>query len=238
METPAVPPRPARSKSPLHAPQQSSPAIPPRPAARSKSPAVVPAPDDDGFVVVTSESDQQQDPQQQPALKTIPPSTELHAPVALSSRPAAVPRAESDTSVSASTTAPHTPSHGRYSSSAAAAAAASTEDREKEGIPQIGRRVPMYPNAGDVQAPTPTETPSSSKKKHVYREEWEMNEGAYGQKRRETPYSMLLPGPSPLKTAPKTSLHPLHPLSLHTTPSYIYNVYTHSLFSSSNLSTS
>lgn len=48
----------------------------------------------------------------------------------------------------------------------------------------------MYPNAGDVQAPTPSETPSNSRKKHVYREEWEMDEGAYGSNRRETPYSM------------------------------------------------
>jgi hypothetical protein len=52
----------------------------------------------------------------------------------------------------------------------------------------------MYPNAGDVQAPTPSDTPSGGKKKHVYREEWEMDEGAYGSKRRETPYSMLCPG--------------------------------------------
>jgi hypothetical protein len=52
----------------------------------------------------------------------------------------------------------------------------------------------MYPNAGDVQAPTPSETPSNNRKKHVYREECEMNEGAYGTNRRETPYSMLIPG--------------------------------------------
>jgi len=55
----------------------------------------------------------------------------------------------------------------------------------------------MYPNAGDVQAPTPSATPSGGKKKHVYREEWEMDEGAYGSNRRETPYSMLIPTPLP-----------------------------------------
>jgi len=38
----------------------------------------------------------------------------------------------------------------------------------------------MYPNAGDVQAPSPAATPGAGKKSHVYREEWEMDEGAYG----------------------------------------------------------
>ncbi|CCX30666.1 Similar to hypothetical protein [Tuber melanosporum Mel28]; acc. no. XP_002837972 [Pyronema omphalodes CBS 100304] len=50
------------------------------------------------------------------------------------------------------------------------------------GIPQIGKRVPMYPNAGDVQAPSDVALPGllGGKKKHVYREEWEMDDGAYG----------------------------------------------------------
>lgn len=38
----------------------------------------------------------------------------------------------------------------------------------------------MYPNAGDVQAPSPAATPGGGRKAHVYREEWEMDEGAYG----------------------------------------------------------
>lgn len=38
----------------------------------------------------------------------------------------------------------------------------------------------MYPNAGDVQAPTPAATPGGGRKAHVYKEEWEMDEGAYG----------------------------------------------------------
>ncbi|KAF8243050.1 hypothetical protein K440DRAFT_664416 [Wilcoxina mikolae CBS 423.85] len=154
---PTVPPRPARAKSP----NPSIPAIPPRPAGRAKSP---------GTDNASSE--------QEPTIKTIPSSTELHAPVALPSRPAAVPKTESEHS--STPTTPRTPSFNKTP----------TDDREKDGIPQIGRRVPMYPNAGDVQAPTPSETPSSNRKKHVYREEWEMNEGAYGTKRRETPYSM------------------------------------------------
>lgn len=40
----------------------------------------------------------------------------------------------------------------------------------------------MYPNAGDVQAPAQAATPGSGRKSHVYREEWEMDEGAYGSK--------------------------------------------------------
>lgn len=55
-----------------------------------------------------------------------------------------------------------------------------TPVRKNTGIPQIGSRVPMYPNAGDVQAPAPAATPGGAKKSHVYREEWEMDEGAYG----------------------------------------------------------
>ncbi|KAH0604253.1 uncharacterized protein H6S33_006630 [Morchella sextelata] len=55
-----------------------------------------------------------------------------------------------------------------------------TPVRKNTGIPQIGKRVPMYPNAGDVQAPTPAATPGGGRKAHVYKEEWEMDEGAYG----------------------------------------------------------
>lgn len=50
----------------------------------------------------------------------------------------------------------------------------------------------MNPNAGDVQAPAPSATPGAGKKVHVYREEWEMDEGAYGSMGtpRVKPYSM------------------------------------------------
>lgn len=49
----------------------------------------------------------------------------------------------------------------------------------------------MNPNAGDVQAPAPSAIPAA-KKAHVYREEWEMDEGAYGSMGtpRVKPYSM------------------------------------------------
>ncbi|KAI5815780.1 hypothetical protein BZA77DRAFT_315092 [Pyronema omphalodes] len=58
------------------------------------------------------------------------------------------------------------------------------------GIPQIGKRVPMYPNAGDVQAPSEVALPGLGKKKHVYREEWEMDDGAYGSLTPKAAYSM------------------------------------------------
>jgi len=35
---------------------------------------------------------------------------------------------------------------------------------EEQGIPEIGQQVPMYPNAGDVQAPSPAPTPNWSEK--------------------------------------------------------------------------
>jgi hypothetical protein len=164
---PSVPPRPVRSKSPL----PPTPAIPPRPAARS-------AKSSDNGLPSPSPSPS---PDPEPVPKTIPSSTELHAPVALSSRPHALPKTDSEKAASEQVSVPPTPTHTKVVA------------EEKEGIPQIGRRVPMYPNAGDVQAPTPSETPSGGKKKHVYREEWEMEHGAYGSGRRETPYSMLCP---------------------------------------------
>ena len=122
---PSVPPRPSRS---------AVPDIPPRPSSKSRSKSPF--------------------EQEGPALTTIPPTTELHAPVA---RPPAPKPTESGSSITTSTTL-----------------------KNDSGIPQIGRRVPMYPNAGDVQAPSPAATPGAGKKSHVYREEWEMDEGAYG----------------------------------------------------------
>jgi hypothetical protein len=165
---PSVPPRPARTKSPL----PPTPAIPPRPGARS-------AKSSDNGLPSPSPSPS---PDPEPVPKTIASSTELHAPVALPSRPPALPKTDSEKAASEPVSVPPTPTFTKAVA------------EEKDGIPQIGRRVPMYPNAGDVQAPTPSETPSGGKKKHVYREEWEMDVGAYGSGRRETPYSMICPG--------------------------------------------
>lgn len=49
----------------------------------------------------------------------------------------------------------------------------------------------MYPNAGDVQAPSDVALPGllGGKKKHVYREEWEMDDGAYGSLTPKAAYS-------------------------------------------------
>jgi hypothetical protein len=47
----------------------------------------------------------------------------------------------------------------------------------------------MYPNAGDVQAPSDVSLPGLGKKKHVYREEWEMDDGAYGSLTPKAAYS-------------------------------------------------
>lgn len=44
----------------------------------------------------------------------------------------------------------------RASSSASIERASSIKDDGEHGIPEIGQRVPMYPNAGDVQAPSPS----------------------------------------------------------------------------------
>ncbi|EAU35037.1 conserved hypothetical protein [Aspergillus terreus NIH2624] len=51
--------------------------------------------------------------------------------------------------------------HSRASGSRADSSIGSTDRRhsftaEEHGIPEIGQRVPMYPNAGDVQAPSPS----------------------------------------------------------------------------------
>ncbi|EAW09639.1 Aim21 family protein [Aspergillus clavatus NRRL 1] len=52
--------------------------------------------------------------------------------------------------------------HSRASGSRADSSTASSDRRrscqlaEEHGIPEIGQRVPMYPNAGDVQAPSPS----------------------------------------------------------------------------------
>ncbi|KAF9889954.1 hypothetical protein FE257_006828 [Aspergillus nanangensis] len=49
--------------------------------------------------------------------------------------------------------------HSRASGSRADSSVGSTDRRQsfdEHGIPEIGQRVPMYPNAGDVQAPSPS----------------------------------------------------------------------------------
>lgn len=150
---------------PVRAKSPGAPSIPPRPARNPKSPDPIES-------------------------RTIPESTELQQPVPVvpQQRPAAITK-ESTTS---STTNSATPSLYKLSNESTDNAAASSQTPDGTGIPQIGRRVPMYPHAGDVQAPTPSATPSGGKRRHVYREEWEMDEGAYGSGKTRTPYCKLL----------------------------------------------
>ena len=57
--------------------------------------------------------------------------------------------------------------HSKTNGSRAESSTASTDRRQslqfvdEHGIPEIGQRVPMYPNAGDVQAPSPAPFPSA-----------------------------------------------------------------------------
>jgi len=185
---PSIPPRPARVSQPAAGSSTNTPAIPPRPVRPAAAAAVSPTKPPETGLLSPSPSPSPSPDIMEPEPKTIGSSTELHAPVALPSRPAPVPKTESEQNIALSTSATPVTLSGTPS--------------ELEGIPQIGRRVPMYPNAGDVQAPTPSDTPSGGKKKHVYREEWEMGEGAYGSKRRETPYSMLFPPPHLVFSSP------------------------------------
>jgi hypothetical protein len=48
------------------------------------------------------------------------------------------------------------------SSTASSTRRQSLQFEDEHGIPEIGQRVPMYPNAGDVQAPSPAPVPSST----------------------------------------------------------------------------
>jgi hypothetical protein len=51
---------------------------------------------------------------------------------------------------------PIAPDSGRSGSSVGTRPSSLYKEEEEQGIPEIGVQVPMYPNAGDVQAPTPS----------------------------------------------------------------------------------
>ncbi|RPA85294.1 hypothetical protein BJ508DRAFT_412077 [Ascobolus immersus RN42] len=141
--TPSIPPRPARSKTPVDtanaAPEAEAPSganmpsIPPRPPRR---PGMTP----------TVSSDQT--PQQ---FATISPSVELQQPFPVSSvnKPDAEGLRKQTTATSSELGESRTVSRSESRS-------ASSLGNYETGIPKIGSRVPMHPNAGDVQAPTPT----------------------------------------------------------------------------------
>lgn len=118
---------------------------------------------------------QTQDPAQ---TRTVDSDLKLHAPkpsLPASSTKAkmqAVTRTDSTQAAAAGFGKPRSPApddqerdsrslHSRTNGSRPASSAASSEHRKSlqlgdHGIPEIGQRVPMYPNAGDVQAPSPS----------------------------------------------------------------------------------
>ena len=138
---PRIPPRPSRHKAPAvtlegtHIDPKSPLALPPESTASSI----------DAATPTLSEVDAEP---QSKATATIPSDMEVHAPIArltgatLSGRPDFLPSISSGTS---------TPSRQPASSVV-----------NDGGIPEIGKQVPMYPNAGDVQAPTPAPSRQTS----------------------------------------------------------------------------
>ncbi|KAI5811571.1 hypothetical protein DFH27DRAFT_474953 [Peziza echinospora] len=115
-------------------PPLAPPSIPPRPsrasgnAAAHAAPIIPPRP-------VRSKSPQQPEERK---IANIPSDMEVYAPVAAPAVPANRPGF-----LRSASTGTSTPPRGGKAPNVS-------------GIPEIGRQVPMYPNAGDVQAPTPT----------------------------------------------------------------------------------
>lgn len=83
---------------------------------------------------------------------------------------------------------PGRPLHSRTISSREESSTASADRfREGHGIPEIGQRVPMYPNAGDVQAPSPAphqlehgQRPGRSQHRALSSREASLPPGSYG----------------------------------------------------------
>lgn len=102
--------------------------------------------------------------------RTIAEDLKLHAPkpslpaVSAKERVAVVTRTDSEQAASFGIGQP-----SQVTSQAPSTTAASDDGEvDEHGIPAIGRQVPMYPNAGDVQAPTPAEVAAAaaSEKNH------------------------------------------------------------------------
>ncbi|OAA62715.1 hypothetical protein SPI_04255 [Niveomyces insectorum RCEF 264] len=114
--------------------------------------------------------------------RTIGDDLKLHAPkpslpaVSAKQRVAAVTRTDSEKAASFGIGQPSTdyyaPSSTKKKASATSQDLSSNDEaleEDEHGIPEIGRQVPMYPNAGDVQAPSPapgTEAAEDVKKHH------------------------------------------------------------------------
>ncbi len=94
--------------------------------------------------------------------RTIGNDVKLHAPkpslpaISAKQRVAAVTRTDSDRAASFGIGQPSSDSYQKKGSTTSQELSSAEDALEDEhGIPEIGRQVPMYPNAGDVQAPTP-----------------------------------------------------------------------------------
>ncbi|KAF8462946.1 altered inheritance of mitochondria protein 21 [Kalaharituber pfeilii] len=142
---PVIPPRPSRSKQPWPASttedtnifqvSAGAPAPPPLSARQSIPPTV------DEENPVQSQAELNREPEPERTIASIPSDMEVHAPIArnTASLPSTRPGFLRSTSLGTSTPPRSLP-----------------KSNNDAGIPEIGRQVPMYPNAGDVQAPTPT----------------------------------------------------------------------------------
>ncbi|CAK7265944.1 hypothetical protein SEPCBS57363_001846 [Sporothrix epigloea] len=120
--------------------------------------------------------------------RTIGEDLKLHAPkpslpaISAKQRVATVTRTDSDKAASFGI--------GQPSSEKKKASTASQEisddgfEEDEHGIPEIGRQVPMYPNAGDVQAPSPAPDSPTETKHHNRKESargfGELPPGSYG----------------------------------------------------------
>ncbi|CAK7226811.1 hypothetical protein SCUCBS95973_006325 [Sporothrix curviconia] len=120
--------------------------------------------------------------------RTIGEDLKLHAPkpslpaISAKQRVATVTRTDSDKAASFGI--------GQPSDEKKKASTASQEisddglEEDEHGIPEIGRQVPMYPNAGDVQAPSPAPESPTEKKHHSRKKSargfGELPPGSYG----------------------------------------------------------
>ncbi|EPE05962.1 hypothetical protein F503_02791 [Ophiostoma piceae UAMH 11346] len=108
--------------------------------------------------------------------RTVADDLKLHAPkpslpaVSAKERVAAVTRTDSDRAASfgIGQASQVTSQAASQATSQEAPASDDGVEVDEHGIPAIGRQVPMYPNAGDVQAPTPAEVAAAaaSEKNH------------------------------------------------------------------------
>jgi len=134
---PMIPPRPSRNKSPF--PPTAGEEANIDPGISTGQPPLSPC----QSTPLPPEEDVQDQSESEPVTKataTIPSDMEVHAPIARSTGviPPNRPGFLRSTSLGTSTPPRQVP-----------------KGSNDTGIPEIGRQVPMYPNAGDVQAPTP-----------------------------------------------------------------------------------